>query len=150
MLTVIEGEGQVFVGVSLSELFLAFGSYFRAITWYYSSHFHRRLHKLMVAYIWRDYPPCRAFFPAGGGFSFLVSFHLTLQSAHSSDKQGCTFPLHLKVVWSDKKALHKNCILGYQEHKVWVLLERFLRCPRGFLRGKPPYPPILLRSLTLL
>lgn len=33
MLTVIDDEGQVIVGVALSELFLAFGSYFRAITW---------------------------------------------------------------------------------------------------------------------
>lgn len=32
MPTVIEGEGQVFVGVSQGELFLAFGSYFRAMT----------------------------------------------------------------------------------------------------------------------
>ena len=69
------------MGVSLSELFLAFGSYFRAINWYHSLHFHRRLHKLMVVIHTPRYPTCRAFTPEDGGFSFLVSFHLTFQSA---------------------------------------------------------------------
>lgn len=40
--------GTIIVGVSLSELFLAFGSYFRAMYWYYSPFFPWRLHKLMV------------------------------------------------------------------------------------------------------
>ena len=72
------------MGVSLSELFLASGSYFRAMDWYHSSHFHRRLHKLMVLIHTPRYPTCRAFTPADKGFSFLVSFHLAFQSAHGN------------------------------------------------------------------
>ena len=48
MPTVIDGQGQVFVGVSPRELFLAFGSYFRFTNWCHPPIFHRRLHKLML------------------------------------------------------------------------------------------------------
>lgn len=63
-------------------------------------------------------------------FFGLPSF--AFQSAHGYDKQGCTFFLRARNSMSDEKTLHRNCILGYQEHKVSLLLERSLRYPRGF------------------
>lgn len=143
MSTVLEGQGQLLVGVSLSELFLASGSYFRSNNCYNSPYFHWRLHKLMVVIHTPRYPPCRAFFPACGGFSFFFSFHLTSQSAYRYDKQGWTFFLLKGNSMNGDKILMKNCITDIMSIKFNQILnfpQTSLLSPPVSAR-KPPLPP---------
>ena len=129
------------MGVSHSELFLAFGSYFRAIDWCHSPHFHRRWHKLMVEYIWRDYPPCRAFSLRGKGFLF----SLFLSPGISQCSLNKLIRLNIYYVsvnmFNVEKILLKSCITDLKSIILLVPLETSLRCPLGFSRVKPPLPP---------